>query len=115
MECFICLQDDKAEPLVADVCKCKSSGVHSSCLLRWIEESATSTCPVCKEPYSEPYTLKQAKQIRITKSALYSFMGGTWCLVFIFFSVTCDSRPIRIVSLLVPSLAVLMIAFFHRR
>lgn len=53
--CRICLMVERGdEPTqLITPCKCKGSAayVHSSCLSRWLEESCTDSCDICRFKY----------------------------------------------------------------
>ena len=47
--CRICLEDDG---IFVHPCACKgSNGVHSKCLMKWIDESKKKQCEICKQDY----------------------------------------------------------------
>jgi hypothetical protein len=48
--CYICLDESATDDLLVDVCACKGTAVHTDCLIKWIERSATPLCSVCKQP-----------------------------------------------------------------
>ncbi len=52
MECRICYETTR--PLLQNVCKCKGSqgAVHQKCLRGWMEYSNTTSCEICKIPFS---------------------------------------------------------------
>ena len=45
--CFVCM-DPNAPP---SKCACTDRHVHDECLMRWLKQINTNTCPVCKEAY----------------------------------------------------------------
>jgi hypothetical protein len=49
--CRICLEDTG---ILIQPCGCKGStaNVHEACLKRWVEESNSQECEICKEPYA---------------------------------------------------------------
>ena len=47
--CYICLEAD-AEVL-AGVCACRDRAVHAACLARWVAQSQSGACPVCRAAY----------------------------------------------------------------
>lgn len=47
--CYICLEADAA--VLADVCACRDRAVHAACLARWVKQSRSSACPVCRAEY----------------------------------------------------------------
>lgn len=48
--CRICLEEDGE---FVHPCACKgSNGVHSQCLMKWIEESKKKYCEICKQEYN---------------------------------------------------------------
>ena len=62
-DCWICYDNDKAEPLIQP-CKCTGdvSSVHHECLRRWLVESCKTAdllkCKVCNSPYEIERTNK---------------------------------------------------------
>ena len=49
-ECFICT--DTAPPPRRSACKCTDRHVHDACLVRMLETSTHTGCPVCAAPYA---------------------------------------------------------------
>ena len=52
--CFVCAGDAKSEPLLDDVCACRTLAVHASCqqqLMRVTPTHMQGACGVCKAPY----------------------------------------------------------------
>lgn len=48
--CYICLEDE-GDDVVHDVCACKI-GVHTECLVRWIEQTKRVDCTICTQPFA---------------------------------------------------------------
>lgn len=50
-ECFICLQTDKSDEPLMQVCRCVTSRVHLSCQAELVRVSRSATCRVCNSQY----------------------------------------------------------------
>jgi|MDTE01.2.fsa_nt_gb E3 ubiquitin-protein ligase DOA10 len=48
--CYICLEDE-GDDVLYDVCACKN-GVHTECLVRWIEQTKRVDCTICTQPFA---------------------------------------------------------------
>ena len=66
--CWICLDDDKPEALLENVCGCRNRYVHASCLITWIDRSDVRHCKVCTKDFplvfSSPLARVEAPPIR---------------------------------------------------
>ena len=49
--CRICMDESKDEPLLRDVCGCKTATVHKSCLQQWVRRKASLKCEICTQTY----------------------------------------------------------------
>lgn len=49
--CWICLDEEKNEPLLGDLCGCRTRFVHELCLKAWIEHSRVLDCKVCTKAF----------------------------------------------------------------
>ena len=59
-QCWVCYEAETPDtPLIAP-CNCKGSMqyVHMNCLLQWLEQSHTTTCPHCHHTYETKTTRK---------------------------------------------------------
>ena len=56
--CRICFEgeDEKGEPLLSDLCGCSGTmaHLHKSCLTKWIAESKTLDCEICRQSFRLP-------------------------------------------------------------
>ena len=53
--CYVCADDASSEPLLSDVCSCRSLCIHASCqqqVMRATQAHSHGVCAVCKTPYN---------------------------------------------------------------
>ena len=54
--CYVCLDDAADEPLLRNICACKSTAIHRSCQRRLVENAAlagySAACTVCQQPFA---------------------------------------------------------------
>lgn len=59
--CWICLDEDKPEALLENVCGCRTRHVHASCLIAWIDRSDVRHCRVCTKEFPPVFSSSLAK------------------------------------------------------
>ncbi len=62
--CFVCMEPNAQR----SKCACTDRYVHDDCMMQWLKQKNTNTCPVCKEIY--PHV---GFQIRTRTRPVYSF------------------------------------------
>lgn len=98
MECYICLESGDNLNLLTNICACKNTYVHTACLTRWIDETKSTDCSICKDPFKgvqvvykpEPGALRRKRTF--IGLAIASFTGVVLSTVQLAMGIFARSR-----------------------
>jgi hypothetical protein len=80
--CFVCMEPNAP----SSRCACTDRYVHEECMMQWLKQHGTNTCPVCTEPY--PHVGFQIRTRTRPSCNCWGTLLGTVCFLGLF---TCGT------------------------